>query len=114
MLFLITYGFTHEAENYVDFYNALESLGQCIEVNDGVTLCASLVSAAVIAAELRPHLAASDRLIVAQLYRGHCAGLLNDVQKELIRCTISEDPLESMEALQTRRKFSRPLYGRAY
>ena len=114
MLFLITYGLTRDAECYADFYNSMESLGQCIEVNPGVTLCASLVSAAVIAAELRPHLAASDRLVVAQLYRGHCAGLLNNAQKELIRCTISEDPSEMPDTSPDKRKYARSRYSHAY
>lgn len=104
MLFLVTYGLTREMECYDTFFNALESLGQCIEVNPGVTLCTSLVSAAVIAAELRPHLAQSDRLVVAQLYRGHCAGLLNPAQKELVRRYISDDPAKMLNVLPVRRR----------
>lgn len=72
----------------------------------GVTLCYSLVSAAVIASELRPYLCAEDRLVVTQMYRGHCAGLLNEAQKNMIRLHISQDPSEAIE-LQLPRRLSR-------
>ena len=97
VLFLIAYGLKHEPERYSDFFEALDSLGQCQGVCPGVTLCYSLVSAAVIASELRSYLCDQDRLVVTQMYRGHCAGLLNEAQKNMIRLHISQDPSEAME-----------------
>ncbi len=106
MLFLIAYGMKREPECYSGFFEALDSLGQCLEICPGVTLCYSLVSAAVIASELRPYLCAEDRLVVTQMYRGHCAGLLNEAQKNMIRLHISQDPAEAIE-LQLPRRLSR-------
>lgn len=103
VLFLIAYGLKQESERYSDFFEALDSLGQCLEICPGVTLCYSLVSAAVIASELRPYLCGQDRLVVTQMYRGHCAGLLNGAQKNMIRLHISQDPAEAMELPLPRR-----------
>ncbi len=103
MLFLITYGLKREPECYGDFFEALDALGQCLEICSGQVLCSSLVSAAVIASELRAYLCPEDKLVVAQMYRGHCAGLLNEAQKNMIQLHISPDPLEPMDLPATYR-----------
>ena len=96
MLFLITYGLKQESSAYDGFFQAMARLGPCVEVPPGVALCSAVVSAAVIASELRRHLSPQDRLVVVQMYRGHCAGLLNETQKRHIRNHIGPDPLETL------------------
>lgn len=91
-LFTVAFEHTQIPEYYEGFWNIMDDLGPHEQINDGAYLLYAGFTALGVRRRLLPTLHELDRLVVVQMYKGHCAGQLPDRLKEFVRRYVQEDP----------------------